>query len=198
MKFEFKNLTKIPNEPAARMLAMCGAKLQSQPKLPASASVTDTLQALQADGEFLDILHMLAVALPAREAVWWACLAARDLVGHQCYAPPLPLAAAERWVFRPDAENREAARQAMELADIDDDTVYCAMAAAYADGKLGEGTLANLEVPPNSVSASVLCMNMKSLSKMSDAFELHVEMLIARALDIAAGGNGKRVLEQVL
>jgi hypothetical protein len=192
MKFRFDDLKKIAAEPAARMLAMGHAKLQSQPALPASASVPQMLQALQDDGEFVDMLHMLAVALPPREAVWWSCLAARDLVGHDSLQPPLPLAAAERWVFKPDAENREAARQAMDLADIDDDTVHCAMAAAYAEGNLGEGDLADAEAPPNAVSASVLCMNMKSLAETTDTFEHHLEILIARALDIARGGNGKR------
>ncbi|MGB8622536.1 MAG: hypothetical protein WCD16_06940 [Paracoccaceae bacterium] len=191
MEFRFDDLTKIPDEPAVRMLARKSSKLQAQPGLPASASLPEMLQALLEQEALFDMLHMLAVALPPREAVWWACLAARDLVGHDNRQPPQPLAAAERWVFKPDARNREAARQAMELADIDDDTVFCAMAAVYADGTMGEGELAQAEAPPNAVPAAVFGMNMKSVSGLTDADEKHVETLIARALDIARGGNGR-------
>lgn len=191
MEFRFDDLTKIPDEPAVRMLARKNSKLQAQHGLPGSAMLPEMLQALMDQQAPFDMLHMLAVALPPREAVWWACLAARDLAGHDNPQPPPPLAAAERWVFKPDARNREAVRQAMELADVDDDTVLCAMAAAYADGTMGEGDLARAEAPPNAVPAAVLGMNMKSVSALSDTDEKHVETLIARALDIARGGNGR-------
>jgi len=190
MKFRFDNMIKIPDQPAARMLAMANAKLLAQLPLPASASVPEVLQALADEEELFDMIQLLAVALPPREAVWWACLAARDLVGQDEKSQTPSLIAAERWVFKPDAENRAAAQNAMDLADIDDDTVYCAMATVYANGNMGEGDLAEIEAPPNALSTAVFVMNMNSVAETLDTVEDHAEMLIARALDIARGGNG--------
>ncbi|MBC7740321.1 MAG: hypothetical protein H7245_24645, partial [Candidatus Saccharibacteria bacterium] len=105
MNERFLNLTKIPKQPAARMLAMANAELETELSAPASASVETVLQELYEKGALIDMLRLLSVALPARERVWWACLAARDTLKSGAKLPP-PLAAAEAWVFKPTEENR--------------------------------------------------------------------------------------------
>jgi hypothetical protein len=191
MSGRFENLKKIPPEPAARMLAMANSKLQTPLKSPASAPVPVVLAELEAAGASFDMLHLLAVALPVREATWWACLAARDLIGHDEKKPPACLAAAEDWVFRPGDETREAARLAIETADMDDETTFCAMAALYSDGTLGPGDLKEYPAPPNALAASVTAMNLKALAAFPDEAEAHLDLLIERGLDIARGGNGR-------
>ena len=191
MDFDFNDLKKIPNQPAARLLAMTNTKLETVLSSPANAPVQTVLEELSAEQALFDMLKLLSVALPPREAVWWACLAARDLVGHEAKKVPPALDAAEKWVFKPSDENRNAAIIALDSADIDDETVYCAMAVTYSDGKMGTGELSKVEAPPNAISAAVICMNMKSLGETIDTMEGHMEMLIGRALDIARGGNGK-------
>lgn len=190
MSGRFDNLKKIPPEPATRMLAMANSKLQTPLKSPASAPVPVVLEELEAAGAAFDMLHLLAVALPAREATWWACLAARDLIGHDEKKPPACLAAAEDWVFKPGDETREAARLAIETADMDDETTFCAMAALYADGTLGPGDLKEHAAPPNAVAASVTAMSLKAIAAAEDGIA-HLNLLIERALDIARGGNGR-------
>lgn len=191
MSTRFANLKKIPPEPAARMLAMANTKLQTPVAAPASAQVDVVFSELDGKSAKLDILRLLSVALPPREATWWACLAARDLIGEDAKVVPVPLAVAERWVFKPTEENRVAARDAFETADMDDDTCYCAMAALYADGTLGPGDLNDTPAPPNGVSAAVLAMNMIALRARADTFATYMEILIDRGLDIARGGNGR-------
>lgn len=186
----FADLKKIPAEPAARMLSTANLKLQTEIKAPASASVPEVLTELDEAGAIFDELLLLAVALPKREATWWGCLAARDLVGQDVDPVPASLGAAEAWVFKPTDENREAARAAMEVADIDDDTSLCAMAAFYGDGTLGPGELAEHPAPPAAVAAAVFGINMKSLDANSDRMQEHATLLIDRALNIARGGNG--------
>lgn len=195
MKFQFDNLKKLSPDPAVRLLAMKNIKLETPLKSPASAPVPVVLNELQEAEAPFDIMRLLAVALPAREAVWWACLAARDIVGHDAKKVPPPLDAAERWVFRPTEENRDAARVAIDTADMKDETVYCAMAAVYAEGNLGPGEMSKIEAPPNGVPAMVLSMNVMSLGKNAATFEDHTDLLILRALDIARGGNGHVRLE---
>ena len=191
MTTRFDNLKKIPPDPAAKLLSNANTKLQTKHGLPASAPVSAVLAELDRLGGKIDILRLLSVALPAREATWWACLAARDLVGADAKIVPPPLAAAERWVFKPNEENRTAAHRAFETAEMDDDTTYCAMAALYADGTLGPGELNQIAAPPNGLSAAVLAMNMISLRANAARFALHIEFLIDRGLDIARGGNGR-------
>lgn len=191
MSKRFANLKKIPPEPAARMLAMANTKLQTPLVAPASALVEIVLSELETKAAKVDILRMLAVALPPREATWWACLAARDLIGPDPKTVPPPLMRAEAWVFKPTEENRIAVRDAFESADMDDDTTFCAMAALYADGTMGPGDLNQMPAPANGVGAAVLAMNMIALRAHADTFATYMEILIDRGLDIARGGNGR-------
>ena len=191
MTKRFENLKKIPPDPAARMLALANTKLLTPLRAPASASVSVVLEELEEKGAVFDILHMLAVALPEREATWWACMAARDIVGIDVKPVPPPLDAAEKWVFKPTEENRIQVQKALENAEVDDDTVNCAMAALYADGSLGPGELSGHPAPPSAVSTAVFAMNMMSLRAHVKKMEAHGQMLIDRGLDIARGGNGR-------
>jgi hypothetical protein len=65
------------------------AKALLQPQ----ASVSEFLSALMAAGQLRDAVAVMAQALPKREAVWWACLAARTLVDAE--TPPPVVAALE-------------------------------------------------------------------------------------------------------
>tara|TARA_R110002110_G_scaffold196640_1_gene406510 strand:+ start:4474 stop:5088 length:615 start_codon:yes stop_codon:yes gene_type:complete len=191
MSKRFENLKKIPQEPAARMLAMANTKLQTPVSAPASAMIEIVLTELESKDAKIDILRLLSVALPPREATWWACLAGHDLIGPDPKTVPLPLACAERWVFKPTEENRIAARDAFETADMDDDTTFCAMAALYADGTLGPGDMNSTPAPPNGVSAAVFAMNLLSMKMNVERMQIHLDILIDRGLDIARGGNGR-------
>ncbi len=191
MSKRFENLRKIPPEPAAKILANTNTKLTTKLTLPASAPVPAVLEALEQQNAWLDMLRLLSVALPPREATWWACLAARDLVGPDVERVPPPLAAAESWVFKPSEENRAAASDAYHHAEMDDDTVYCAMAALYADGSLGLGEMKQHPAPPNGVGAAVLAMNLLALRAHGDQAVVFSGVLIDRGLDIARGGNGR-------
>lgn len=191
MSERFADLKKIPKEPAARMLAMANAKLKTKLTLPASAPVQTVLEALDAEGATVDMLRLLAVALPARERVWWACLAARDYIGAAPENNTPSLAAAEAWVFKPTPENCERVRQTMDTAEVDDDTVYLANAVVFADGTLGPGELSHHQGPVGAAEVSAFAMNVVAMGKHSDRFEAYSQMLIDRAVNIARGGNGR-------
>ncbi|MFQ5621865.1 MAG: hypothetical protein ACE5FS_00565 [Paracoccaceae bacterium] len=191
MSERFADLKKIAREPAARLLATANAKLQTKVKAPASASVEAVLEELDENGAVVDMLRILSLALPARERVWWACLAARDLVGQDVEPAPPPLAAAEKWVFKPTDENREAAREALELAEMDDQTELCATAVIFCDGKIGTGDLADVDAPPGGSATAAFVMNATALSESGEKFDAYGQLLVDRALDIARGGSGR-------
>lgn len=191
MSDRFEGLKKLPRAPALRQLALANLKLDTALTAPASAPVDVVLAELDAAGAYLDMLRLLAAALPVREGIWWACLAGEDLLTDP-KAPPLPLTAAQAWVLKPGDATRDKARTAAELAEPEDDTVLCATAVAMHDGKLGSGDLAGYDAPPGTAAMAVLGMNLLSLGSVeAEAFEDRKTRLIDRALDIARGGNGR-------
>jgi len=186
----FDGLTKIAGGPAARLLAMGNAKIETKLDLPASAEVVTVLEALDAAHAHVDILRLLSVALPPREAVWWACLAGRDLVGEEVKPVPPTLVTAEDWVFKPGDETRQRAREAFDASDSEDPTTLCAGAVSMIDGKLGPGDLAQYDAPPGGWQTMVYGMVLLALGEHGDEFDHWVQVLIERGLDIGRGGNG--------
>lgn len=191
MTDRFDKLKKIPPDPAAKLLSLANIKLETPISAPASAPVSVVLAELDSKQAVMDMLLLLAVALPPREAAWWACLAARDIVGHDVKTVPPPLAAAEAWVFKPSEENRANVRVAVEGAETGDRTVLCGMAALYAPGTLGPDDLSQMPVAPETVPTMVMAMNGLSMSAHAETMDAHVQMLIERGLDIARGGSGR-------
>ena len=187
---KFAGLTKLPQQPAARLLAMANAELDTEINAPASATVETVLQELEQKGALIDMLRLLSVALPARERVWWSCLAARDTLPEGAKLPP-PLAAAEAWVFKPTEENRAVAHHAVQHASMKDDTKHCAMAVQFHDGKLGPGDLAQHDAPPGGSEVSAFAMNVVAIGRSGKPLEIAAGLLIDRALDIARGGSGR-------
>jgi hypothetical protein len=186
----FSDLRKVPRQPAARLLAMANARLQTRVAAPASAPVEVVLAELAEKGELVDMLRLLSVALPPRERVWWSCLAARDVIGEGAEPPP-PLKAAEAWVFKPSEENRIAAQAAIRLADTDDDTVHCATGVLYCDGTLGPGELAQHQAPPGAGEVCAFAMNLIALGTRPADYDVFGQILVDRAVDIARGGSGR-------
>ena len=190
MNERFSGLTKLPKQPAARLLAQANAELDTELTAPASASVEVVLAELEQKGALIDMIRLLSVALPARERIWWSCLAARDILAVGVKVPP-PLAAAEAWVFKPTEENRAVAHHSLQHASMKDDTKHCAMAVQFHDGTLGPGDLAQHAAPPGGSEVSAFAMNVVAIGKSGKTLEVAAGLLIDRALDIARGGNGR-------
>ncbi len=191
MNPRFQDLAKIPDAPAAKLLAEANVTLQTRLDLPATTPPVEMLEALEEKQAWIDMLMLLGVVLPPRERVWWACLAARDYIGPKSDKDPPALARSEDWVFNPCDETREAARQTIDHAYVDDETVHCATSVLYADGTLGPGDLAQYPAPAGAAELSAFAMNVVALTELSDRFDEHVQLLIDRALDIARGGSGR-------
>ena len=123
-----------------------------------SAGASDpaaVVQALLEAGQAPAALRVVACALPPREGVWWAWVAARHAIGVQQQRaaqppadpdepPPLPppaialdtIAAVERWIAQPTDENRRAAWALAEKAGIDTPAGAAAACAFFTNGSL--------------------------------------------------------------
>jgi hypothetical protein len=190
MSDRFAGLVKLPRVPARRLLADANVKLDTALESPASAGVEEVLAELEEKGEVEDMMLLLACALPARERVWWACLAARDVIDPKA-KPPLSLTTSEAWVYEPTEANRLAARNSMDVADAMDDTTNCATAVLFFDGTLGPADLAEHPAPAGAAELSVWAMNMIAYGHVGEVMEEMGQVLVERALDIARGGSGQ-------
>jgi hypothetical protein len=190
MSERFAGLVKLPRVPARRLLADANVKLDTRLESPASASIEEVLAELAEKDEITDMLMLLACALPPRERVWWACLAARDVIDPS-EKPPLSLTASETWVYEPTEANRIAARNSMDLADASDDTTNCATAVLFHDGTLGPADLAEHPAPAGAAELSVFAMNIIAWGHVAETMDEMGQVLIERALDIARGGSGQ-------
>ena len=184
----FDDLVKLPASPAARYLVQNNVKLETELSAPPSASAAVILAELAEKDAPLDMLQLIAHALPAREAAWWACLAARE-IGQATVA----VRAAEAWVRQPGLETRVATREALDRVKPDDDTVFCAMAACFADGTMGPGEYDDYPAPPGAVGMAVHGMMLIAIFADETQVEARTKTLLARGLDIARGGNGQNL-----
>ncbi len=151
------------------------------------------LSALIAARLWVDAIRLLAFALPNREGVWWACLAARDAMDGEVPAGWLPcLEAAEAWVYRPGEDTRRAAFPPAEKDAFESPAAYAALAAFWSGGSLAPADAP--EVPPS----PVLCPTAVAAAVMLAAVlhdprqaEAKYRKFIAAGINIANGGNGR-------
>jgi hypothetical protein len=136
-----------------------------------------------------DAVQFLAHALPKREAVWWACLGASQVLGPDpSPAATAALDAARAWVIDPKDEKRRATFPAAEAADLGT-PAGCAAAAAYFSG--GSLAPANLPaVPPAEhltahlvASALTLAAVIKEPEKAAEKYA----SLLRTGLEVASG-----------
>lgn len=150
-------------------------------------------EAMVSQGLYVDAVRFLARGLPKREAVWWACLCARDRL------PPEPspvilaaLKAAEDWVYKPTEENRRAAMVKAEAAQFDTPSSWAAVGAFWSGGSMSpEG---NPVVPPGehltglAVAGSIMLA--AAQTEPQHATERYQQFL-AYGANIARGGRGR-------
>ena len=150
------------------------------------------IQLLQEKKLFADAIRFLAIALPKREAVWWACVASRSMMTQE--SPPqdvATLSAAEAWVYQPTEENRRQAMAYAEAAEFKTAASWAATAAFWSAGSMAPPDAPVVPPAPDLTAKAVtgavlLAASMADPSKLD---EVYVRML-GIGLNIAQGGKG--------
>jgi hypothetical protein len=98
-----------------------------------AAGPRELIEALAGPGAARDAVAALALMLPRRQAVWWACLAAR-LLPEAALSPAEAAAieAAEAWVQTQSAEDSERAADLAEQCATGSPARWAAMAAHWS------------------------------------------------------------------
>lgn len=191
-------LTKIAGKGLAPLHSVL--RLQADPAATVKDCqlVTEALDRLEAGGFLLEAARMLALALPRREAVWWACMCAAHT------APTdLPEAdrkareAAELWVRQQSDKNRIAAKQQADATTLETPESFAAMAVFYCgDSILPEGQPA---VPPKPFVAGKTLAGAVTLAAVRTApmrQRARLQRFLESGRNIAAGGAGRLPAEQ--
>ena len=144
---------------------------------------------------YVEAIRYLAHALPAREAVWWACVSARRSLGGEPWPEDVAaLEAAEAWVFKPqDDDLRRAAMQAAQATDLQSAAALAAVACFFSGGSIAPPE-AEPE-PPGEHLCSTMAASAVLYAVTRGADERapdRYRMLLDMGLDIAAGGSGKK------
>lgn len=192
MRIQHQPFPKVAARTASSLVA--GLDLSADAKALAvdDLSPQGFLAVLADNGHWTDAVRFMAFALPAREAVWWACAVCRAIGSSTRGGGEACLDLAERWVFEPSAANGQACLAAAEALGFEGAPAYAALAAFWTGPSLVPDALP--AVPPDprlcpiGASASVL------LAVAGDdplrAADLHASA-IRIAVDIANGGNGR-------
>lgn len=139
-----------------------------------------------------DAVTMLAHALPKREAVWWACLAAKRTMDATVELNVAAVAATELWVRDPSEPHRQAARKLGERSKNRTAAGWVATAASWCTGNMiDEG---DIEVPPpdylyaHAVAASI---TMAAAASGPELMAGSYKLFIRQGFDLANGGSGQ-------
>lgn len=188
---EWKKLDKAT---AAEICSLYEPNEEAKALLNDAASPAVYFQALRDAVLLRDAASFIAYALPKREAVWWACLCAREALADDAEAAEQEtLAATEAWVLKPNDENRRAAWALAEDSGMETPASWAAM-GAFSSGESIGPVESPAAVPPaenltgTAVSAAVL---FAALAGDASQIDSKLEGYLKRGIDIAKGGSGR-------
>lgn len=194
MAAELGPLKKITAPEAAPLVEMAQLSDEARALLKPAMPVRPFLAALIDASLATDTLRLLAYALPKREAVWWACLCARQAQTDPPNQADLEIIkASEAWVYRPNDQSRRAAMDLAMKTGFDRAGHWPAAAAFWSGGSIAPPEAPPVEPGPaltgNAVVGAVLLALVQPDARAADRKR---RLFLAQALDIAEGGDGRK------
>lgn len=150
------------------------------------------IQALTQAEKWPEAVKVMARALPAREAVWWACVCTRQMESDANQEETEALEAAEQWVYKPNEDNREKAFRIMQDSNSDSAASLCASAAVVSAGNLPIEKDQHVEIDKQvfpTIIESIILVSASEKSGMELLDRLRLSLISGK--DIACGGNGR-------
>jgi hypothetical protein len=151
------------------------------------------IRALSDAGQLPDAIKVMTRALPVREAVWWACVCARQMAAvAEDEVELAAVAVAEAWVYEQSEKNREQAFELVKEKGSNGAGSLCAMAAAFSAGNVPLGQGQHLDVDPAVFHQLVDGVVMVSAAeKKGEEIKDRMRTYLLSGQDIACGGNGE-------
>lgn len=139
-----------------------------------------------------DAIKLIAHGLPKREAVWWACLVARQIQTPETDEPNISaLIAAETWAKQPTEENRLRCRELGEKTKYETPASWAATAASWSTGSMAKEGEPEV-MPPEYLYAHAVAggVTLAGMVHNSDNPTESLNLFIRQGANLAEGGNG--------
>ncbi len=189
--------SKAPNKLSgdlARALPYLELDMQGKASLEGCRDTHEALERLEQAGLLIEATRLVAHALPAREAVWWACACSRHTAssGANPAVESTIRDAAEEWVRRQtDAQRRTAMKEA-ETAGFGSPEAWAAVAAFWSGDSMAPPEAPKIPPQPHfpglAVAGSVALAAARGPAARR---ETRLQRFLASAKDIAGGGAGR-------
>ncbi len=163
-------------------------------KLGGSADALEALARLEQAGFLIEATRLVAHAMPAREAVWWACACSRHTApsGANPAAETAVRDAAEEWVRRPTDEHRRAAMKQAETSGFGSPEAWAAVAAFWSGDSMAPPEAPKVPPQPHFTGLAVAgAVALAAARGPATRREARLQRFLASAKDIAAGGVGR-------
>jgi hypothetical protein len=154
----------------------------------------EALEKLERAGLLVEATRLVAHALPAREAVWWACACSRHTAasGTDPSTEAKLREAAEEWVRKPTDEHRRAAMKEAETSGFGSPEAWAAVGAFWSGDSMAPPEAPKVPPQPHftglAVAGSVALAAARGPAVRRDD---RLVRFLASAKDIAAGGAGR-------
>ena len=157
-------------------------------------SALEALERLEQAGFLMEATRLIAHALPAREAVWWACACSRHTA--PCGAQPAAEAklreAAEEWVRKPTDDHRRAAMKEAEAMGFGSAEAWAAVGAFWSGDSMAPPEAPKVPPQPHFTGLAVAgSVALAALRGPATRQEARLRRFLGSARDIAAGGAGR-------
>jgi hypothetical protein len=171
----------------AELAAHADLSPEADALLKSARGPEDILEGLHRSGSNRDFLAALAMMLPKRQAVWWACLSARLLGPAKGSPEAAAIQAAEAWVQAQSDETRESAALAAEALDHDGAAAWAALGAYWSGGSIGAVGAPPVPPEPHLTGVAVRAALFMTAAARPSAWEEMVEI----GVEILAGESGR-------
>ncbi|MAD44752.1 MAG: hypothetical protein CMI02_12875 [Oceanospirillaceae bacterium] len=141
---------------------------------------------------YADAIKLLAHGLPKREAVWWACLAARKAQTPDTDEDNInALLATETWARKPTEEHRQRCRELGEKTQYKTAASWAATAAYWCSGSMTDPGEPEVPPPPFLYAHAVSgCITLAAATIDPENIEHFYKLFLSQGIDLAQGGNG--------
>lgn len=173
----------------ARVLPHLQLDAEGSARLAGCGDAVAALDMLEQAGLLIEATRLIAHALPAREAVWWACMCARHSAASG--ADP-PAEAAEEWVRQQTDRHRRAAMQQAEAAGFGSAEAWAAVAAFWSGDSMAPPEAPKVPPQPHFTGLAVAgAVALAAARGPATRQEARLRRYLVAARDIAAGGAGR-------
>jgi hypothetical protein len=152
------------------------------------------LARLEQAGLLIEATRLIAHALPAREAVWWACACSRHTAtsGADPTAETKVREAAEEWVRKPTDEHRRLAMKEAETTGFSSPEAWAAVGAFWSGDSMAPPEAPKVPPQPHFPGLAVAgSVALAAARGPATRRETRLQHFLVSAKDIAIGGAGR-------